>query len=66
MFGHKKLTHNSNTPNAVQLLAGNCSNYGNEMKVEEKNTADNDTEENKNDSHDNTKDKDFKPNLFFM
>ena len=27
-----------------------CSNYGNEMKVEEKNTADNDSVENRNDS----------------
>jgi len=33
------------------MLAGNCSNYGNEMKVEKKrNTADNDSVENRNDS----------------
>ena len=32
------------------MLAGNCSKYGNEMKVEEKNTSDNDSVENRNDS----------------
>ena len=63
-FRYKNLIHNSNAPNEEGLLAGNFSNYGNEIIVEAKNKADYDTKENNNNSDGNIKDKDLNPTCF--